>query len=116
MGRKAGFLFKTGLIKDIDGISNLTVQSNISSGFYVRIHHRNHLSVISAVPLVESGGVFTYDFTFSAEQAMGGTLSQKQLSSVIWGMIAADANASGQIDNRDKNDVWLPQQNSHRLL
>ncbi len=25
-------------------------------------------------------------------------------------MIAADANASGQIDNHDKNDVWLPQQ------
>jgi uncharacterized protein (TIGR02145 family) len=109
MGRKAGFLFKDGFIKDIDGTSNLTIETKMMSGFHIRIHHRNHLSVISAIPLVESGGVFTYDFTPSADQALGGTFSLKQLSPVIWGMIAADANASGQIDNRDKNDVWFPQ-------
>ncbi len=111
MGRKAGFLFKDGLIKDIDGTSNLTIETKMTTGFYIRIHHRNHLSIISAIPLVESAGVFSYDFTLSADQALGGFLRQKQLSSTIWGMIAADANASGQIDNRDKNDVWLPQQN-----
>jgi uncharacterized protein (TIGR02145 family) len=111
MGRKAGFLFKNGFIKDIDGTSNLNIETKMTYGFYIRIHHRNHLSIISAVPLVESGGVFSYDFTFAADQALGGTLSQKQLSSTIWGMIAADGNASGQIDNRDKNEVWLLQQN-----
>ncbi len=110
MGRKAGFLFKDGYIKDIDGTSNLTVETKMTSGFYIRIHHRNHLSVISAVPLIESAGVFSYDFTLSADQALGGFLRQKQLSTLIWGMIAADANASGQIDNRDKNEVWLLQQ------
>ena len=110
MGRKAGFLFNDGLLKDIDGTSNLTIETIMTSGFYIRIHHRNHLSIISAVPLLESGDVFSYDFTLSAYQAFGGTLLQKQLSSIIWGMIAADANASGQIDNRDKNEVWLPQQ------
>ncbi len=110
IGRKAGFLFNDGFIKDMDGIGNLSIQSTMTSGFYIRIHHRNHLPVISAVPLIESGGVFSYDFAFSADQALGETLSQKQLSAEIWGMIAADANASGQIDNIDKNEFWLLQQ------
>ncbi len=111
IGRRAGFLMSNGDLRDIDGISLLTVESEISNGFYTRIHHRNHLSVISAIPLVESGGVYSYDFAFSAEQAMGGSLSQKQLSPTIWGMIAADADASGQINNLDKNEVWLLQEN-----
>jgi hypothetical protein len=25
---------------------------------------------------------------------------------VIWGFIAADGNADGQINNEDKNDIW----------
>ena len=39
--------------------------------------------------------------------AMGGRYSQNELTTGVWGMIAADGNADGQVDNNDKNDVWL---------
>ena len=27
----------------------------------------------------------------------------------MWGMVGGDGNADGQVDNIDKNEVWLPQ-------
>ena len=47
VGRKAGFILKNGFIRDIDGGSLLTVDVYTTSGLYVCLHHRNHLSVIS---------------------------------------------------------------------
>ena len=34
----------------------------------------------------------------------------------VWSMYAADGNASSQIDNRDKNEVWVPQEGSFGYL
>jgi uncharacterized protein (TIGR02145 family) len=77
--------------------------------FHLRIHHRNHLSILSSdvVPQVVSG-VYSWYFSDDVTSAMGGELSQKEVAPGVWVMIAADANTSGQIDNTDKNEVWLP--------
>ena len=40
----------------------------------------------------------------------GGTNACKQLNTGIWGMIAADGNADGQVDNTDKDDIWQTEQ------
>ncbi len=110
--RRAGFLLNTGKITDLDGVSFLSVVTDYTSGFHVKIHHRNHLPVTSSVILLEDQGNFVYDFTTSVEQAVGGTFSQKLMSLGVWSMIAADGNLSSQIDNRDKNDIWIPQAGS----
>jgi uncharacterized protein (TIGR02145 family) len=109
MGRRAGFLMKNGYIKDLDATSNLIIETKINYGFHIRIHHRNHLPVISANPLFEDNGIFPYDYTDGADKAYGGVMGHKLVGAGHWGMISGDGNASGQIDNRDKNEVWLPQ-------
>ncbi len=112
ISRRAGLLLSNGSITDLDGSSFLSFNTDYSSGFHVKIHHRNHLPVISSVELFEDGGAFVYDFTTGAGQSIGGALSQKLLSSGVWGMIAADGDMDSQIDNKDKNDIWIAQAGS----
>ncbi|MCD4746700.1 MAG: hypothetical protein K8R58_10415, partial [Bacteroidales bacterium] len=71
--------------------------------------HRNHLGVMSAYPLTEIGGVYTYNFTTGANQAFGGSLGHKEIEIGVWGMFGGDGNADSQIGNADKNDVWAVQ-------
>ena len=79
--------------------------------------------------------LYQYDFISTADQAYGGPLAQKEVAPGIWGMIGADGDANGiigipdkeiwslqagedgyqagdynldgQIENKDKNDVWV---------
>jgi len=105
--RRAGLLLSSGTITDTDGSSYLSFTVNSLPEFYVKVHHRNHLPVISSLPVASSGAAYSWDFTTGKTQAIGGAGVQKQMSAGIWSMIAADGNASNQIDNRDKNSVWL---------
>ena len=110
VAQKAGFLLKYGSIVSADGFSmmqfsNVTIQHSL----FAVLWHRNHIGIMSATPLVETGGIFAYDFTTGAGQVHGGSLAHKEIASGIWGMAAADGNADGQINNGDKNDVWAVQ-------
>jgi uncharacterized protein (TIGR02145 family) len=107
--RKIAFILTDGTIKGLDGISNLGFTTDTIPPFYVQIHHRNHVSVISAIPLTQSDGLYAYDFTTDAEKALGSIYNQKQIGAGIWGLLAADGNANNQIDNNDKNEVWWTQ-------
>ncbi|MCF8367938.1 MAG: hypothetical protein K9G76_02760 [Bacteroidales bacterium] len=109
IAQKAAFILIDGTVTDLDGLSNLSIPSDYSGAFYVQVHHRNHLPVTSAMSLVKNGDIYSYDFTSGPNQALGGPNSQKLLSYGVWSMFAADGNASNQIDNRDKNGVWFPQ-------
>ena len=135
VGGGAFFLLNDGSIVGLDGSSLPSFDLVITNQLFVVIWHRNHLPVISQNPLSLSGGIYTYDFTTSANQAFSD--NQSDLSGGLWGMIAGDANTDGiineldgtevwlneaghngylqsdvnmdtQADNQDKNDVWLP--------
>ncbi|MBN3034504.1 MAG: hypothetical protein JW861_02895, partial [Bacteroidales bacterium] len=113
VAQQAGFLLKNGSTVSTDGSSllqfaDLTVQQSL----FVVMRHRNHIAVMSAVPLTETGGVYTYDFTTGAGQAYGSNLGHKQLVPGVWGMTAADGDADSQINNSDKIGVWAPQAGS----
>ncbi|MCD4664354.1 MAG: hypothetical protein K8R68_03720, partial [Bacteroidales bacterium] len=106
IARQAAFLLNDGLVVGMDGNSN-TACCVIAppNNLFVVIWHRNHLGIISANPLTESGGVYTYDFTIGNNQAYG-TDAQKNLGSNVYGMIGGDANADGFINDDDKTEVW----------
>jgi len=134
IARQAGFLLKNGMIVGIDGITNITFDVVLKNDLYVIIWHRNHLGVMSAVPLVQIGNIHSYDFSSGETQVYGDAAGHKQLSAGIWGMIAGDGNSDqiinnidiplwknqagskGYIDadynldsqsnNKDKNDIW----------
>ena len=112
IGRQAAFLLNDGSVVDLDGSNeacSIAVSvSSISYNLFVVIWHRNHIGILSANPLTDSGGVYTYDFTTPGGQAYG-TLSQKEIISEIWGLFGGDGNSDGNINDSDKSNIWESQ-------
>ena len=108
IAQQAAFLLNDGSVVGLDGIDAIScVSTTITNNLFVVIWHRNHLGVMSAYPLIETGGVYSYDFSISEGQAYGGALGHKEIATGIWwGMIGSDGYPDGQINNADKNDVW----------
>lgn len=111
-GRTAAFLRSDGSILDHLSGEDPVFNVIIADSLYIVIHHRNHLSVISANALVENSGVITWDFTNGQEKTFGGSLGHKEVVPGVWAMIGGDGDANGQTNNGDKNDVWVPQAGS----
>jgi hypothetical protein len=109
IGRQAGFLLRDGSVVGRDGVSPLNFDYSVSNNLFVVVHHRNHLSIMSANPVIATGGIYNYNFITGAEQTYGGSNAVKELAPGIWGMIAADGNADGSIDNLDIESIWNPQ-------
>ncbi|MEZ5199030.1 MAG: hypothetical protein R2764_22405 [Bacteroidales bacterium] len=137
--QQAAFLLNDGTIVDMDGYSNIQFTTTISQQLYVVIRHRNHIDIISSSPLTDAGGLYTYNFTSSIDKVYGGAAGYKDLASGSFGMAGGDADANGtvenadktawtnvsgqagylnedqnmdgQIDNKDKNDVWVANDN-----
>jgi len=112
IARQAAFLLNTGQIKGLNGSYPLVFNIPVSENLYIVIWHRNHLSIMSAYPLIESNGIFTYDFTTGEDKAYGGSSAHKEIAPGVWGMVGGDGNADGQTDNKDKDDVWLIQKDN----
>jgi hypothetical protein len=141
IARRAVLLLKDGSIKSLDGTSVVDINVGFIHQLFVIIRHRNHLDVMSALPLTESGGLYTYDFTTTAVQAYG-SLAQKNIGGGNFGMYSGDAlpdgvlndedgtaswyletgqfgylnsdvDLNGQSNNQDKNDFWYINQGSH---
>ncbi|MCD4747448.1 MAG: fibrobacter succinogenes major paralogous domain-containing protein, partial [Bacteroidales bacterium] len=109
IAQQAAFLLNNGSVVGLDGSSILSFNHSIIHSLFVVIWHRNHLGVMSAYPLTETGGVYIYDFTTGAGQAYGGANGHKEIGTGVWGMIGGDGDANSQIGNADKNDVWAVQ-------
>ncbi|MEZ5196848.1 MAG: hypothetical protein R2764_10710 [Bacteroidales bacterium] len=102
--RQAAFLLNNGDVVGLDGSSKLSVTYLLNDDLFVVIWHRNHLPVMSANPLTQSGGVYSYDFTESASQAFGN--NQNNLGSAF-AMIGGNGDANDLINSDDKNNHWL---------
>ncbi len=112
VARQAAFILHDGTITGLDGNSTLEFNLPDTDSFYVFVHHRNHLPVMSATTLTQTNGVYTFDFTQDSGMAIQGNQSMKQLAPDTWGIISGDGNADGQINNNDKNEIWLGQLNN----
>ncbi|MFU8842893.1 MAG: S8 family serine peptidase [Bacteroidales bacterium] len=106
IARQAGFILNDGSIVDIDGSSMLRFDVVVNNNLFVVIHHRNHLGIMSANPVVQTGGDYLHDFTTGSGQAHGGSNAQKELQPGVWGMISGDINADGTINMADKSPDW----------
>jgi len=106
-GRQAVFIRSDGTIVSTDGFSLPELEVNISDNLFVIVWHRNHLGIMSAIPVTRTGGIYNYNFTTGAGQVYGSALAHKELNSGIWGMIAADGNADGLVNIDDKTNSWM---------
>jgi len=116
IARQAAFLLNDGSVVDLDGSSILTFNHSIIQSLFVMIWHRNHLSVLSANPLPESGGLYIYDYSSGELSAYGGSLGHKNLGSGVYGMFAGDANSDNIINIDDKNNIWNLQAGNSNYL
>jgi hypothetical protein len=103
VGSTAGFLMNDGTIKATDGTSDLTVSLSGNSGseFFVVIYHRNHLPIMSANKISESGGTYTIDFTSSSANTYQTTAALIDFGDGKFGMPAGDIDQDGDIDATD---------------
>lgn len=113
--RQAAFLLKDGRIVEEDGFTELRFCIILS---VAKDNDKVHGIVLSPSHTDErtanemssaKSNTFSYDFTSGPNQVYGGMLAHKELAPGIWGMRSGDGNHDGQIGNKDKNDVWLPQ-------
>jgi len=106
VSRQAAILLNDGSVVGIDGSFDPEFSYSPNHQLFLAIYHRNHLPVISNYPLIESTGIYHYDFTTGMDKAYGGSLAQKELSGGVWGMMAGDSDASGTINQDDKSVYW----------
>jgi len=105
IAQEAAFLLNDGSVVSLDGSSILSFNHSIIQSLFVVIYHRNHLAIMSANPVTETGDVYTYDFSSPIGQAYG-TDAQKNLGSGVYGLYGGDGNADGTINADDKTTVW----------
>ncbi|MBI5472952.1 MAG: choice-of-anchor J domain-containing protein [Ignavibacteriae bacterium] len=103
--RRAAFIKSLGAMSELDGTSSTAFQLMKPGDYYVVVHHRNHLSVMSATPLSLGTTSSSYDFTTAQSQAYG-SLPMNQLESGVFGLVAGDANLSAVVTASDANEIF----------
>lgn len=106
IARQAAFIKRDGSIVGLDGSSLPSFDALVVNDLFVAVWHRNHLGIISANPLTNLGGNYTYDFATGSNQTYGGSGAQNEINPGVWGMISGDANADGGIFYSDKSNFW----------
>lgn len=72
IARQAGFLMKDGTVKGTNGTTNLIFEAPVIQHIFAIVWHRNHLGVMSAYPIIGSGGLYSYDYSTDESQVYGG--------------------------------------------
>ena len=116
VARQAAFLMSDGSVLRTDAVNKIKFDITPVYDLYALIWHRNHLSIMSANPLVKVIDTYTYDFSSGEGQVYGGIQGHKELIAGVWGMTGGDGNADGQINNSDKIEVWAIQAGSSGYL
>jgi hypothetical protein len=97
-GRSA-LLQRDGNIVDVDGTSTIDFDA-AADNYYVLIQHRNHLSILSAVP-VAVGGETTVDLSSDPLDVFGDINAVADMGSGIYALYGGDFNGDGNILNTD---------------
>ncbi|MEI8048842.1 MAG: hypothetical protein WCI92_15780 [Bacteroidota bacterium] len=107
---RAGFLTSDGYITDLAGTGKLNFAGLSAGNYYIVIHHRNHMPLMSAAAVALSATGALYDFSLGSAQVYGGANACKNIFAAlsIWGMISADASNEGNIFIDDYTDYWVP--------
>lgn len=99
---KTGFLRYDGLIVDLDGRTPIRLNAG---SYYIVIHHRNHLAVMTKdLYEIRQGTAGIVDLT-KAQFLYGGSNAAKVvdvgLSGYVYAMIGGDVNGDGKVDRDD---------------
>jgi uncharacterized protein (DUF1501 family) len=99
--RQAVLLRKDGLIMQIDGTPGVAFNNVPTGSYHLAIFHRNHLAIVSSIPVVLDNANYIYDFTQADWKAYGD--NQMKFVDGIYSMYAGDINGDNIINNEDYN-------------
>ncbi len=109
---RSALLQRDGDVVDVDGVSPVTFANLPVDDYYLVVRHRNHLGVMSAVPIAFSSMPIAVDFTSDLSQTLGGVNGIADLGDGRWGLYSGDFDHSGQIQNTDFNAMIITIGNS----
>lgn len=101
------FILADGSIVDVDGVSAVAFGGiDVAADYFVQVIHRNHLSVISAAAVTNTGAAIAYDFTTAQGQAYttGGD-AMVEVETGVFGLVAGDSDRSGIVVAADKTSI-----------
>ncbi len=110
------FLRNDGAIVDLDGSSMPGFTSTINNNLYVVVRHRNHVAIMSANAVTETGGIYSYNFTDAVGKVYGGAAGHKQIAAGTWGLFSANGYPDQFIIIHDRDFVWAPESGSTGYL
>jgi len=84
-----------------DGVSPVSVEFPLPQSVYLVINHKNHLKVMSAMPIAVASNTITYDFTTQNSYTVGGA-GQKELTPGVWALYTGNGNGDNEITGDDK--------------
>jgi len=98
ISRRAALLLDNGIIVDTNLSTSINFGGISPGNYYLCIYHRNHMPVMSAIPVTVPNSV-SYDFsdTLNFPPHGGGSQALVELESGVFGMIAGDANKDGTL-------------------
>jgi len=107
VAQAAALLLKDGTIQSA---MNCPIQVQQAGPFYVVIEHRNHMGIMSSMPLNVVNAEITYDFSAQDSYRDPTSVGQKELANGKWVMFAGDMNQiadnpSYDINGTDKG-IW----------
>lgn len=98
---QSAFVNKDGWTKSRSGRDVLSFPGVAAGTYYLKVHHRNHVTVMShAVQALVSGITAVYDFTSGSNQYYG-IASAIELVSGVWGTADGDMNQDGFVTTSD---------------
>lgn len=114
---RTALLRADGALVDVDGVSRVCFDPSVdTTTYYVAIHHRNHLAIMTANPLrlVSDEQPAQFLTLSTASAILGGAAALKPIDytptdGVIFGMVAGDVNGDGAVDINDRADydaIW----------
>lgn len=92
-----------GTLLEVSGTDLITFNGLTDGNFYLAVHHKSHLPVISSTPQFLGANPVQYDFSSEANAAMGE--EQQKLVSGKYCMISGDFDGNGIINSLDFN-LW----------
>ena len=110
LAERAGFLTKNGAITGPDGINLLDFPGIMPGYYYLVVYHRNHIAVMSSLPVKINPYSIQYDFSSGSAANYGGAAGSKLIDPSLnrWGMFSSDANNDQNIYINDYTDHWVP--------
>lgn len=105
LATRSALLQRDGDVVDVDGVSPVVFANLLEDDYYVVVKHRNHLGVMSAVPITCSSVSVIVDFTNDLNAVFGEVNGAAVLSNGRLGLYSGDFNRNGQVQNTDYNEM-----------